>query len=79
MLCKNIRQKIFFTTSDYNKFTSKILDVIIKEKELVNKSNIWGEWSSGLKCYTENGKGPSSNPTRSPAGLWDPTSLRGSW
>ena len=29
-----------FTTSDYNKFTDKILDVKIKDKKLVNKSDI---------------------------------------
>ena len=30
----------YFSTSDYNKFTSDILDVKIKQKELVNKSDI---------------------------------------
>ena len=30
----------YFTTSDYNKFTSDILDAKVKQKELVNKSNI---------------------------------------
>ena len=30
----------YFTTSDYNKFMSDILDAKIKEKELLNKSNI---------------------------------------
>ena len=30
----------YFTTADYNKFTSNILDSKIKQKELVNKSNI---------------------------------------
>ena len=30
----------YFTTSDYNKFTSEILDAKIKQKELVNKSDI---------------------------------------
>ena len=29
-----------FTTSDYNKFTDKILDVKIKDKKLFNKSDI---------------------------------------
>ena len=32
--------KKYFTTSDYNKCTSKILDAKIKEKVLANKSNI---------------------------------------
>ena len=30
----------YFTTFDYNKFTSNILDAKVKQKELVNKSNI---------------------------------------
>ena len=30
----------YFTTSDYNKFTKKILDTKIKEKYLLNKHNI---------------------------------------
>ena len=30
----------YFTSSDYNKFTSDILDAKIKQKELVSKSNI---------------------------------------
>ena len=30
----------YFTTADYNKFTSNILDVKLKQKELVNKSGI---------------------------------------
>ena len=30
----------YFTTADYNKFTSNILDVTLKQKELVNKSGI---------------------------------------
>ena len=33
-------EKKYFTTSDYHKFTSNILDAKTKEKELVNKSNI---------------------------------------
>ena len=33
-------ERKYFTTSDYNKFTSKILDTKINEKELVNKANI---------------------------------------
>ena len=36
---KDIEGK-YFTTADYNKFTSDILDVKIKQKELVNKSDI---------------------------------------
>ena len=32
----------YFTTSDYNKFTGEMLDKKIKEKELVNKSDISG-------------------------------------
>ena len=32
----------YFTTSDFNKFTHEIPDVKIKEKELVNKSDICG-------------------------------------
>ena len=36
----NIEKK-YFTTPDYNKFTSKILDVKIKEKGLDGKSNIY--------------------------------------
>ena len=35
----NIEKK-YFTTSDYNKFTKKILNVKIKEKGLLDKSNI---------------------------------------
>ena len=31
---------IYFTTSDYNKFTSDIRDAEIKQKEWVNKSDI---------------------------------------
>ena len=30
----------YFTTADYNKFISNILDVKLKQKELVNKSGI---------------------------------------
>ena len=30
----------YFTTSDYNKFTNEILDAKIKNKKLVNKSDI---------------------------------------
>ena len=30
----------YFTTSDYNKFMSDILDAKVKEKELLDKSNI---------------------------------------
>ena len=30
----------YFNTADYNKFTSDILDAKIKQKELVNKSDI---------------------------------------
>ena len=30
----------FFTTSDYNKFTSGILHATIKQKDLVNKYDI---------------------------------------
>ena len=30
----------YFTTFDYNKFTSNILDAKVKQKELVNRSNI---------------------------------------
>ena len=30
----------YFPTADYNKFTSNILDVKLKQKELVNKSGI---------------------------------------
>ena len=30
----------YFTTADYNKFKSDIVDAKIKEKELVNKSDI---------------------------------------
>ena len=37
---KDIEGK-YFTTADYNKFTSDILDVKIKGKELVNKSDIY--------------------------------------
>ena len=33
-------KKQYFTTSDYNKFTSDALDSKIKQKELVNKCNI---------------------------------------
>ena len=33
-------EKKHFTTCDYSKFTGEILDVMIEEKELVNKSNI---------------------------------------
>ena len=36
---KDIEGK-YFTTDDYNKFTSDILDVKIKQRELVNKSDI---------------------------------------
>ena len=35
----NIEKK-YFTTSDYNRFTKKILNVKIKEKGLLDKSNI---------------------------------------
>ena len=35
-------EKKYFTTSDYNKFMSGILDANIKEKQLVNKSDISG-------------------------------------
>ena len=31
---------VYFTTSDYNKFTSDILDSKIKQKKLLNESNI---------------------------------------
>ena len=34
--------KKYFAASDYNKLTSKIIGAKIKEKELVNKSNISG-------------------------------------
>ena len=30
----------YFTTSDYNKFTGEVLNAKIKEKELLNKSDI---------------------------------------
>ena len=41
LLCKNIRnEKKYFTTFDYNKFTNNILDANIKEKMLINESNI---------------------------------------
>ena len=33
-------ERTYFSTTDYNKFTSDILDVKIKQKELVNKSDI---------------------------------------
>ena len=33
-------RKKYFTTSDYNNFTSGIFDAMIKQKEFVNKSNI---------------------------------------
>ena len=33
-------EKKYFTTSDYNKLTSEIIDIKIKEKGLFNKSNI---------------------------------------
>ena len=33
-------EKNYFTTSDYNKFTSGILDIVIKEKRLLDKSYI---------------------------------------
>ena len=36
---KDIERK-YFRTTDYNKFTSDILDVKIKQKELVSKSDI---------------------------------------
>ena len=36
---KDIERK-YFSTTDYNKFTSDILDVKIKQKELVSKSDI---------------------------------------
>ena len=36
---KDIESK-YFATSDYNKFTNKILDANIKEKKLVNESDI---------------------------------------
>ena len=36
---KDIERK-YFSTTDYNKFTSDVLDVKIKQKELVNKSDI---------------------------------------
>ena len=36
---KDIESK-YFATSDYNKFTDKILDANIKEKKLVNESDI---------------------------------------
>ena len=31
---------LYYNTSDYNKFTSDILDLKIKQKELINKSDI---------------------------------------
>ena len=31
----------YFTNSDYNKFTSEILETKVKEKRLVNKSSIF--------------------------------------
>ena len=34
-------ERKYFITSDYNKFTSDILDAKIKQKELVNKSDIF--------------------------------------
>ena len=39
MTLKNIEGK-YFTTANYDKFTSDIRDVKIKQKELVNKSYI---------------------------------------
>ena len=36
---KDIEVK-YFTTADYNKFTSDILEAKIKQQELVNKSDI---------------------------------------
>ena len=33
-------QEKYFTTCDYNKFTSEILDIKIKQEKLVNKSDI---------------------------------------
>ena len=36
---KEIERK-YFTTADYNRFTSETLDAKIKQKELVNKSDI---------------------------------------
>ena len=30
----------YFTTSDYNKFTSELIDTKIEQKELINKSDI---------------------------------------
>ena len=33
-------EKEYFTTADYNRFTSEPLDAKIKEKEIVNKSDI---------------------------------------
>ena len=38
---KDIEDK-YLTTSDYNKFTNEILDAKIKNKKLVNKSDISG-------------------------------------
>ena len=35
-------------------------------------------WPSGLRRCSKNRKVPGSIPTRRSAGLWDPTSLRGS-
>ena len=31
---------LYYNTSDYNKFASDILDLKIKQKELINKSDI---------------------------------------
>ena len=42
----------YFNTSDYNKFMSEILDTKMKEKRLVNKSNI----SNPLKDFDLNTK-----------------------
>ena len=39
IIINNIEGK-YFDTADYNKFTSDILDAKIKQKELVNKSDI---------------------------------------
>ena len=41
MLKYQTLKKKYFTASDYNKFASDILDDKIKQKELVNKSDIF--------------------------------------
>ena len=37
-----------------------------------------GEWHSELRCYIQNQRDPSSNPTECSPGPWDQTSLQGS-